>query len=110
MMANALEQIRDVERDVARRILDAEEQAEASVAQAGREADRLLDQGSQEGLETARRAHADAVAAAHEEARQIVREGQTAAEELVTATRPDLAAVVDAMVDLVLAPPAEAGV
>ena len=54
--------------------------------------------------------HTDAVAAAKEEAGRIVGDGQVAAEELVRVTRPELDAVVDAMVDLVLAPPAEAGV
>ncbi len=109
-MVNALEQIRDIEREMARRIRAAEEQAEASVAQAGREADLLLEEGQRKGLEAARQAHAEAVAAAREEARSILAEGQTSADELIRSGRPELAGVVDAMVDLVLAPPAEAGV
>lgn len=109
-MANALEQIRDIEREVARRIRAAEERAERSIARAASEADRLLEEGHREGLEAARQAHTEALDAARDEAGRIVAEGETAAQELVQATHPELGRVVDAMVDLVLAPPAEAGV
>jgi vacuolar-type H+-ATPase subunit H len=104
-----LAEIRALELEMARRLDDTRVEAAAAVADATRQARQTVVDARERGLRRAEAHHRERVAAAVAEAQQIHLTGQTDAADLLVELRPQLLGLVDAMLDVVLAPPTEEG-
>lgn len=107
--AQALGAIRRVELETAQHLETARAEGIAAVVEARRRATATVAQAKARGLEEARRRYDLAVVAAREEARSIAADGAARAEQLRNETAPGREAAIDAMVDLLVAPPLEEG-
>lgn len=108
-VAATLATIRAAEREMARRIAEAETAAEARVAEAERAAEARVAEARRRGAEQAEDRYHRRLAAAGEEADRIRRDGRAEAERLLETLRPRLAERLDDMVALVLDVPVEEG-
>jgi vacuolar-type H+-ATPase subunit H len=107
--AQALDAIRRVELETAQHLETARSEGITAVVEARRRATATVAQAKARGLEEAQRRYDLAVAAAREEARSIAADGAARAEQLRNRTAPGREAAIDAMVDLLVAPPLEEG-
>jgi vacuolar-type H+-ATPase subunit H len=104
-----LAEIRSVELEMARRLDDTRVRVETAVAEATQHARHTIADARQRGLRQAETDHQERVAAALAEAEQIRLAGQADAADLLVELRPQLLGLVDAMLDVILATPAEEG-
>ena len=104
-----LTEIRALELEMARRLDDTRVGAAAAVADATRQARQTVADARERGLLRAEAHHRDRVAAAVAEAEQIRLAGRSDAADLLVELRPRLLGLVDAMLDVVLAPPTVEG-
>lgn len=100
----SLAAIREAEMEAAVRLEAARSDADAAVVEAHRRGQRLVEQARQEGMEEASRRYAAAIAAAEREAASISADQRI--EEVRSAVTPRIPRLVDAMMELILAPPA----
>lgn len=107
--ASALEQIRRTEMAAARKVEEARVRATEIAAEAEREARRIVDDGKQRGMEAARLRYQEGVDDAEAEAAAIRAAGIADADQLVTLGKERVEALVEEMVEVVLAPPLERG-
>jgi len=107
--AQALDAIRRVELETAQRLESARADGITAIVEARRRATVTVAEAKARGLEEARRRYDSTVAGAREEARSIAADGTARAEQLRTRTAPGREAAIDAMVDLLVAPPMEEG-
>ena len=105
--ADAVQQIREHELEVALSIEAAKTEAEESVKAARVEARTIVEAARLEGREAARIRYEDRVAAAHEEAAQIRSGAELAIRRLRQDAAPFVEEAIDAMVELLVAPPEE---
>ncbi len=105
--ADAVQQIREHELEVARSIEAARTAAGESVRSARVEARTMVEAARREGREAARARYEERVAAAHEEAGRIRDGAELAIRRLHGEAAPFVEEAVDAMVELLLAPPEE---
>lgn len=104
MSDETLQDIRNAELDAARRLEAARTAAEAAVTDARRRAQRLVEQAREEGRAEADRRYRQTVDAARGQAGSIDAEDRIA--KLTARVEPKIPALVDAIVELVLSPPA----
>ena len=99
----ALAEIRALELEMARRLDDARARAEATVAEARQRARRVVADARDRGEASAAAHQRERLTAATAEAERIREAGDAEAAAVLASLRPRLQAVVDAMVDVVLA-------
>ena len=107
--AQALDAIGRVELETARRLEAARAEGITAVVEARRRATATVAEAKARGLEEARQRYDSAVAGAREKARSITVDGAARAEQLRNRSAPGREAAIDAMVDLLVAPPLEEG-
>ncbi len=105
--ADAVQQIREHELEVALSVESAKSAAEESVRAARVEVRAIVEAARKEGRETARARYEERVAAAHEEAARIRDGADLAIRRLQQDAAPFVEEAIDAMVELLLAPPEE---
>lgn len=104
-----LAEIRALELDMARRLDDTRVRVETAVAEATRHAQRTVADARERGLRQAETDHQERVTAAVDDAEQIRLTGRSEAADLLAELRPQLLGLVDEMLDVILATPAEEG-
>ncbi len=102
-----LAEIRALEFETARRLDDTRTRVETMVADATQAARQTVADARERGLRQAEAHHRERVAAAVAEAEQIRLTGRADAADLLVELRPQVLGLVDAMLDVVLATPAE---
>lgn len=105
MSDESLRAIREAELAAARTVEDAQAKADEVVSEAHRRAQQLVEEGRQAGTMEAERRFEQAVTSAREEAASITAHDRIA--RLSAEVAPRLPTLVDAIEDLVLAPPTE---
>ena len=106
---STLDEIRATERDMARRLQEARDAAAADIEAARTEAKRLASEARIRGREAAAIRYEEVVRTAGHEADQVRANATQQAATLREQALPHLPQLVDAIIELVLAPPAERG-
>jgi len=104
-----LEQIRATERETAQRLQAAQAQAQATVDAARREAQELVASARRRGQAASRTRYEEVIQIAQREADRLEAQAESRAASIRASAQPQLPALVDAMVELILAPPTERG-
>lgn len=109
-MSGPLDRIRAAELEAARRLETARDAADARIAEARRLADELVRSMRKEGRSMADARFEQAIADATQQAKNVEAEPETQIAALRREVEPRLDELSAAMLDLILAPPAEPGV